>query len=112
MCCFARLGSPASGTACRVGKGDGTPVHVAKASRTPCPRALASFAPVPDARGHGAAFVPLETHARLARAFAHRTARGRRIMSWSSLFASGSDRKRAPPRAVARLFDALTDPRR
>jgi len=33
-------------------------------------------------------------------------------MSWSALFASGSDRKRAPLRAVARLFDALTDPLR
>jgi 4-amino-4-deoxy-L-arabinose transferase-like glycosyltransferase len=34
-------------------------------------------------------------------------------MSWSALFASGSDSKRvAPLRAVARLFDALTDPRR
>src|SRR5262245_43900501 len=33
-------------------------------------------------------------------------------MSLSALFASASDRKRAPPRAVARLFDALTDPLR
>jgi 4-amino-4-deoxy-L-arabinose transferase-like glycosyltransferase len=33
-------------------------------------------------------------------------------MSWSDLFASGSDRKRAPLRAVARLFDSLTDPLR
>jgi 4-amino-4-deoxy-L-arabinose transferase-like glycosyltransferase len=33
-------------------------------------------------------------------------------MSWSALFASGSDRKRAPLRAVVRLFDALTDPLR
>src|SRR5215510_2552302 len=31
-------------------------------------------------------------------------------MSWSAL--SGSDTRRAPMRAVARLFDALTDPRR
>src|SRR5258706_8152575 len=35
-----------------------------------------------------------------------------RVMSWSALFASASDRKRAPTRAVARLFDALTDPLR
>jgi 4-amino-4-deoxy-L-arabinose transferase-like glycosyltransferase len=33
-------------------------------------------------------------------------------MSWSALFASGPDTKRAPMRAVARLFDALTDPLR
>src|SRR5215467_5943860 len=33
-------------------------------------------------------------------------------MSWSALFASGSDSKRAPLRAVSRLFDALTDPQR
>jgi hypothetical protein len=33
-------------------------------------------------------------------------------MSWSALFASRPDTKRAPMRAVARLFDALTDPLR
>src|SRR5262245_9245982 len=33
-------------------------------------------------------------------------------MSWSALFASGSDTGRAPMRAVARLFDGLTDPLR
>jgi 4-amino-4-deoxy-L-arabinose transferase-like glycosyltransferase len=33
-------------------------------------------------------------------------------MSWSVLFASASDSKRASTRAVARLFDALTDPPR
>jgi len=33
-------------------------------------------------------------------------------MSWSALFASGPDSRRAPARAVARLFDALTDPLR
>ena len=33
-------------------------------------------------------------------------------MSWSDLFAPAPDSKRAPTRAVARLFDALTDPLR
>jgi dolichyl-phosphate-mannose-protein mannosyltransferase len=33
-------------------------------------------------------------------------------MSWSALFAMGPESKRAPLRAVSRLFDALTDPER
>src|SRR5215470_5625945 len=47
-----------------------------------------------------------------ARLGSPRSARGRRIMSWSAFFASGSAARHAPMRAVSRLFDGLTDPRR
>src|SRR6267142_2599240 len=58
---------------CRVGKGVCTAFPHGKSYRAPCPPTLLHLSAICDG-GHGAMLAHLETHAHLARAFAHPTA--------------------------------------